>query len=367
MTAPRMQFQPAKRRSVKLKLAIQGPAGSGKTKGALHLARSIVGPTGRIAVIDTENRTSEFYADQYRFDVLYLEPPYLTTKFIEAMLAAHQGGYDIVVIDTISHQWMGEGGILDRKEQEDARGGNHFANWAKFTPETNRFRDAILNFPRHLICTMRAKQEYVLAENAKGKQEPKKMGLAPQVREGLDYEFGVVFELQMDHMARQTKDRTELFKDGLWNLLDDNTGGMLRTWLSTATEPEPDKQQSAAAAPNGPETIMPRLKDFPGVEGKRLRDISDEELEAMYRFYQRAGNKPRLTSVLEDELQRRTDVDDSRIRDESDEEINRPGGTTHTARTVQPSDIPNSIFEPNDAHAHATSAPAGAAGDDLPF
>lgn len=243
-------FAPASRVAGRLRIGVQGPSGSGKTLGALILARTIIGPNGRLAVIDTENESASLYADDPRvggFDALNISPPYHTDKFRDAVAAAVANRYDAVVIDSISHQWDGEGGILQRKEEVDARGGNHFSNWAPFTKEHNTFRALLLQCPIHLIATMRSKQAYQVEENGK-KSTPKKMGLQPIQREGLEYEFTITFDVQMDHKAAASKDRTGLFEGQLTDLSTPEAGKRLLAWLSTGVPlpPAPTQEQRDA-------------------------------------------------------------------------------------------------------------------------
>lgn len=225
-------FAPATRRAVKLKLAIEGPSGSGKTLGALALAHGLAAGE-RVAVVDTENGSASLYADRYPFDTLELRPPYLTSKYQHAVQAAIDGGYAAIVIDSLSHQWDGDGSVLQRKEETDARGGNHFSNWAPFTKEHNAFRALLLNAPLHLVGTMRSKMAYA-QEGDGNKTKIKKLGLQPIQREGMEYEFTVAFDVQMDHRALASKDRTGLFADGLVDLLDPHVPERLLAWLKTA-------------------------------------------------------------------------------------------------------------------------------------
>lgn len=228
-------FKKAHRQRVKLKLAITGPSGSGKTYSALRLATGI---GGRIAVVDTENGSASLYSDRFEFDVMELKSPYTVPKFIEAVEVAVKEGFDILILDSISHQWRGEGGILSKKEQLDARGGNSFANWAKMTPEQEKFvSQAITNSNIHVIATIRSKQDHALVEGDKGKQKVQKLGLAPIQREGIEYEFTTVFDVAMNHEAATSKDRTGLFMDRVFQITEE-TGEELRTWLLTAKEPE---------------------------------------------------------------------------------------------------------------------------------
>lgn len=236
-------FQRATRRAVKLKIGIQGPAGSGKTMGALALAKGLV-PNGRIAFIDTESGSASLYADQYEFDAVDLKAPFTSARYLELMLAAADAGYDVLVIDSLSHQWAGPGGILARKEQADAKGGNQFTNWGPFSKEHASFQTALLALPIHVIAAFRTKQEYVVEETDRGKKAPRKVGLAAVTREGFDYEFSLMFELQADHSAVATKDRTRIFDARSVSLLDPTIATELRMWLALGVDQAP--QASAA-------------------------------------------------------------------------------------------------------------------------
>jgi hypothetical protein len=230
-------FTKATRKAAKLKIGIQGPSGSGKTDGALALAHQI-SPSGRIAVIDTENESASLYSDRYPFDGLNIEAPYHTAKYMAAIDAAVAGGYEVAVIDSISHQWAGAGGILARKDAMDARGGSGYNNWAKFTPEHEEFKAKLLHCPIHLIVTLRSKQDYVL-ESVNGKSVPKKVGMAPVQREGMEYELSLVFELQMDHKALVSKDRTGLFSGNAtdpFDLRSPTVGAKLLEWLASGEQ-----------------------------------------------------------------------------------------------------------------------------------
>lgn len=234
-----LSFQKATRHAVKLKIALAGPSGSGKTLGALALAKVLAGDSGTVAVIDTENGSASLYGDKYNFDVLNLGPPYTSARYVEAMEAAIGAGYTVLVIDSLSHQWSGDGGILSRKEEMDKRpGSNSYTNWATFTKEHTAFIGRLLQLPVHVIATIRSKQDYVLETNDKGKQTPRKVGMAPVQREGLEYEFSTVFDVQMDHKAVASKDRTGLFGDSLVDLVKPEAGKKLIAWLASgAAEP----------------------------------------------------------------------------------------------------------------------------------
>lgn len=196
------------------------------------------GFSDRIALIDTENGSASLYADKFEFDTLTLEPPYTISKYINAVNAAVIEGYGILVIDSITHAWAGDGGLLEKKEALDQRGGNSFSNWSSITKEHEKFKAMLLSSPVHLICTMRSKQDYVLEMNGKGKSAPKKVGLAPIQRDGMEYEFTAVFDVAMDHNCQVSKDRTGLF-DGEIFKLSEKTGAKIADWVEEGGEVEP--------------------------------------------------------------------------------------------------------------------------------
>jgi hypothetical protein len=234
------EFAPrkAQKHSVKLKMAIQGPSGSGKTEGALALAKNFIA-NPKILVIDTENDSASLYADRYDFDTISLSAPYTSERYKKAMQVAADSGYNILIVDSLTQQWDGEGGILRRKEALDRQpGANSYTNWSTFTPEHTSFVEFIKQLPVHTICTMRTKSEYVLETNAKGKQQPRKVGTAPIQRDGLEYEFTLVFDVNMAHRATASKNRTTLFQDDEpIDLASPAVAGQLRDWLSSGAPP----------------------------------------------------------------------------------------------------------------------------------
>lgn len=233
-------FTKAERKQAKLKIALTGPSGSGKTLSSLLIAKGI---GGKVAVIDTESSSASLYADRFDFDCCNIEPPYTTEKYEKAIKAALAAKYDVIIVDSITHQWAAEGGILDRKTKIDMQGGNSYTNWGKMTPEQERFKSLLLNADTHMICTMRSKQDYILQENEKGKQVPKKVGMAPIQREGMEYEFTLVLDMNYQHFAQASKDRTGLFDLEVFKP-DEATGKKLIDWLLLA-KPQEKKAEIA--------------------------------------------------------------------------------------------------------------------------
>lgn len=246
-----IQIKKAVRERIFLKLVVTGATGSGKTKGAICIARDL-SPSGKIGVIDTENRSASYYASDINFDVIELDAPFTTAKYLEALRAFVDGGYEAVVIDSLTHEWAASGGILDQKSQKDARGGNSFTNWNEMKQLHNKFVETMLQSHVHIVCTLRSKMEYVMEQNEKGKAEVRKLGLAPISSDGMEYEFGVMFDIDRNsHLAVASKDRTGLFEGRSFELANEPIGRELRTWLeSGATMTQPQPTTAPATAPN---------------------------------------------------------------------------------------------------------------------
>lgn len=224
-------FKPAQRKQAKLRLALSGPSGSGKTTGALLIAKGI---GGKIAVLDTERGSASLYSDLVPFDVVELTPPYTPERYIEVIQEAEKAGYDTLILDSITHEWNGAGGILEivDKVARSKYKGNSYAAWNEGTPRHQKFVDAMLASPLHIIATMRSKAVYVETEKANGKKTIQKQGAAPQQRDGLEYEFTAVLDLSVDgNIAIASKDRTRLFHDPV--VITEDVGKDLFTWLQS--------------------------------------------------------------------------------------------------------------------------------------
>ncbi|MCB1764529.1 MAG: ATP-binding protein [Candidatus Competibacteraceae bacterium] len=231
-----MAFHKAIRKQAKLRLALSGPSGSGKTYSALLIAQGLA-PDGRIALIDTERGSGELYAHLADYDIATLTPPYTPDRYIRLIQDAEQAGYQVLIIDSLSHAWTGQGGVLDMHEKAaTAARGNTWAAWREVTPQHNALVDAMLGSNLHLIATLRTKTAYDVTEE-NGKKKPVKVGLAPVQREGMEYEFSVLLDLTVDsHIATAAKDRTSLF-DGQHFTPTPETGVKLRDWLDSGVDP----------------------------------------------------------------------------------------------------------------------------------
>lgn len=252
-------FKKAERKQVKLRIALIGPSGAGKTYSALLTAKGLGGKT---ALIDTENRRSEYYASEFDYDVLQLEPPFTPERYIEAIEAAEEAGYDNLIIDSISHEWIGKGGCL---EIHTNMPGNSYTNWAKITPRHDKFIDKMIRCNCHLIATIRGKDQYVLEEK-NGKQTPKKVGVGGQQRDGFEYECTIAFNIEQDtHVATVTKDNTHLFEN-VFEPLSPEAGKKLRKWAEEGLEFKPLASKEEVNA------VLAKAKEL---------NVSNEDLKAL--------------------------------------------------------------------------------------
>jgi nucleoside-triphosphatase THEP1 len=225
-----MGFKKATKAAAKLRLGLIGPAGSGKTMSALRIAHGL---GGRVAVIDTERGSASLYSGErgLGFDVLELET-YEAEKFIQAIAQAEAEGYDVLIIDSLSHAWAGKGGILEFVDKAAKRsGGGSFSGWRDATPLHNQLVDAILGAKLHIICTLRSKVEHVI-EQVNGRTQVRKVGLQPVQRDGLEYEFTVVGDVTQDHELIITKTRAAWLKDQIIREAGEDLGKQLAAWLS---------------------------------------------------------------------------------------------------------------------------------------
>lgn len=227
-------FKKAIKSQSKLRLALIGASGSGKTFSALSIASGL---SQSIAVIDTEHGSASKYADKFNFDVLELSS-FHPREYINAITAASNAGYEVLIIDSLSHAWMGKDGALEQVDRIAKRSqtGNSFAAWREVTPLHNQLVEAIVSSKCHLIATMRAKTEYVLEPNEKGKIAPRKVGMAPVQRDGLEYEFDVVADLDLDHNFIVSKSRCFELSNQVISKPGHNVAGILKTWLYSGVE-----------------------------------------------------------------------------------------------------------------------------------
>lgn len=231
-----LSIHKAERKKAKLRLAIVGPSGSGKTYTSLRIAKGIGGKT---LLIDTEAGSGELYGSEFDYDVLPLAPPFTTQKYTEAIKLAESSGYTTIIIDSLSHAWTAEGGILDSVDKLNA--GESHSGWRKMSPLHNRLVDTMLQSKLQVIATMRTKTDWVYEKNDQGKIEQRKVGLAPRQREDMEYEFTAVLNVDMNHNGSIGKNRIDalrVFPEGCIPL-NEELGALLLEWLEKGKEAIP--------------------------------------------------------------------------------------------------------------------------------
>lgn len=294
-------FKKAERKKTRLKLALTGPSGSGKTFSALVLAKGL---GGKVAFIDTENGSASLYSEMkegplagFEFDVLDLSPPFTTEKYIAAIEAAEKAGYETIIIDSLTHAWAGEGGLLQQKAQLDARpNSNHWTNWGPIDKKDTELKNAYLHSTCHIICTMRSKMDYAQVE-VNGKKKVEKLGMAPVQRDGLEYEFTTVFDLANNNEAQTSKDRTTLFTGKFFKITED-TGKELLNWLNTGVDyvapekPKIEAPKTAKPQPNSaPENPGDFVITFGQFNGKAIKDLKLDELQKYINWMEEDSKK----------------------------------------------------------------------------
>jgi hypothetical protein len=227
-----MHLQTASRKKVKIKMNIASPSGFGKTYSALLLAYGITGDWEKIAVIDTENDSASLYSNLGPFKTLRLDAPFSPDRYIQAIDTCEKAGMELIIIDSITHVWKGQGGIL---EYQNALGGR-YQDWAKATPLYQKWLNRIVQSHCHIITTNRKKQAYNLVTEG-NRTKVEKAGLDDEIREGYEYELTLAFEIINDkHMARASKDRTGLFVNLPEFVISPETGRMILNWCQSGEE-----------------------------------------------------------------------------------------------------------------------------------
>jgi hypothetical protein len=227
-----MQLQLASRQKVKIRMSISAPTGFGKTYSALLIAHGMTGDWSKIAVIDTENRSASLYAHLGKYYTIPLAPPFTPDKYIEAIEVCEKAGIEVIILDSITHVWKGEGGLL---EYNNSLGGK-YQDWAKTTPRYQKWLNKILHSSAHMITTMRKKQAYTMIQEG-NKTKVEKKGMEDEIRDGYDYEMTIAFEIVNDkHLALTSKDRTGLFDGKPEFVLTEKTGELIAQWCEQGEE-----------------------------------------------------------------------------------------------------------------------------------
>ncbi|MEI6947219.1 AAA family ATPase [Paraflavisolibacter sp. H34] len=227
-----MELRKATRKKAKIRLGLSAVSGGGKTFSALLIAKGICGDWSKIAIIDSENSSADLYAHLGDFNVLPITAPFPPEKYIEAIKTCEKAGMEVIIVDSISHEWDGKGGCLEIVESL----GGKYQDWAKVTPRHQAFIDAIIQSPAHIITTVRRKQDYEMIKDNNGKVKVEKAGLREVTREGFEYELTINLEMDMSHHALASKDRTGLFMGKPAFMPSEETGRQIAQWCETGEE-----------------------------------------------------------------------------------------------------------------------------------
>jgi molybdopterin-guanine dinucleotide biosynthesis protein/uncharacterized protein (UPF0335 family) len=241
-----MAFKKATKKQSRLRAGVSGPAGSGKTLTSIKIARGLCGDEGRIAVIDTEKGSACKYGGKFDFDVSEISD-YSVTSMISEIQEAARAGYDVLIVDSLTHTWQWVKAEVDDYARKRCKGNTYMA-WKHGTPLWDGVIQAILDYPGHVLVTMRSKMDYVLEEYEVGgykKTRPVKVGLAPEARNGTEYEWDVQIDMTHDHLATVSKDRTGTIDGEVFDKPGREVGEKLAAWLNDGEESAEDKQRRA--------------------------------------------------------------------------------------------------------------------------
>lgn len=301
-----LQLKKAQRSKAYLKLGLSSPSGGGKTLGALMIGIGLMNikhpeltPAERwskIAIVDTENGSGELYVNTTygtvhigEYNAITLQPPFEAEKYTDAIELCAQSGIEVCILDSLTHLWTGAGGLLEQQSAATKRSGNSYTAWRDITPQLTRFVEAMLQTPMHIIATMRSKQEYVQEKDEKsGKTTVRKLGLEPEMRKGMEYEFTTFFEIDESHTAFGSKDRTSLF-DQKYFQITPKIGETAMEWLDTGVVNEPvvvATQQHKASKEDAMKAIKSEIVTLLNESG----GSKNPDLMAMVKKYTPNGN-----------------------------------------------------------------------------
>lgn len=266
-------FQKAERRQRKARIAVFGPSGSGKTYTSLAIGSGL---GERIALIDTERHSASLYGDRFPFETCNLES-HTIDDYCGAIEAAGSAGFDVLIIDSLSHGWHE---LLDEVEKiaKTKYRGNTWSAWSEGTPKQRQLVNAILNYPGHVLATMRSKTEWTTQKNSKGRDTPVRVGLSPEQGKGIEYEFDMLLEINTDHMGSFIKDRSGQFQDKVLDKPGREVGEQIAKWLGSGAEPAPEPKPQAAR--NGTDWDNDAVfKNAAWIESGKSTDVLNEFCE----------------------------------------------------------------------------------------
>lgn len=290
------QVRKAKREKIYTKIALLAPSGGGKTYGALRLATGMAeeiknetGKEARILMGNTEAKRGLYYSDEFDYDIIDIDAPHNPEKYIELIDFAVDQGYDILIIDSSSHEWEGQGGCLDLQRQA----GGTYQSWAKVTPRHDAFISAIANSPIHIIATMRGKDQYEVSKDDRGKTSVQKLGVGAKQRDGFEYEFTCTFLIdQKTNTAEVQKDNTHLFDNGGAKILTEADGVKIIKWANSGEGYTP-----VVKKPNEPVDDLKSIKSQIVDRCKALGGTGNADMMALLKTYVTSGNPNAIRDI----------------------------------------------------------------------
>lgn len=256
----------ASRDDVFLKTAIMGPSGSGKTYSSLVVATGMAkefekkhGRPAKIALADTEKGRGKYYLGEFKYSYIRFDAPYNPESYIELINYCVDKGYDILIIDSTSHEWDGEGGCLELQQ----KAGGTYQAWSRVSPRHNKFIESIAYSPIHIIATMRGKDQYEVEKDEKGKTTVKKLGMGARQRDGFEYDFTCSLMLdQKTHTVDVEKDTTHCFDNKAAFILTEEDGEQLMKWATSGSGKMPETRRIEPENVSSDDTLMAIKKEI---------------------------------------------------------------------------------------------------------
>lgn len=289
------QVKKAKREKIYAKIALMAPSGGGKTYSSLRLATGMAqeieketGKKAKILLANTEQKRGYYYANEFDYDIVDVDAPHEPEKYVDLVDFAVSEGYDILIVDSTSHEWEGKGGCLELQQ----KAGGTYQAWAKITPRHNKFINAIADSPIHIIATMRGKDQYEMTKDDKGKTSVQKLGVGAKQRDGFEYEFSCTFLLdQKTNTAEAQKDNTHLFDHEGAKILTEGDGIKIMQWANQGEGYTPVVRKEDT---NGDSSDLDTLKKEIIDKCKELGGTKNETVKAAV---DQLGNPNKLTTV----------------------------------------------------------------------
>lgn len=288
------QVKKAKREKIYCKIALMAPSGGGKTYSSLRLATGMAkeieketGKKARILMGNTEQKRGYYYANEFDYDIVDIEAPHNPEKYVEFIEFAVKEGYDILILDSSSHEWEGRGGCLELQQQA----GGTYQAWGKVTPRHNKFIEAIADSPIHMIVTMRGKDQYEMTSDDRGKKTVQKLGVGAKQRDGFEYEFTCTFLIdQKTSMAEAQKDNTHIFEHETATLLSESYGEKIMQWANSGEGYTPPVRGKEDAVADNSENDLTSVKKEIISLCSSLGGTKNEELMTTLKDYVSSGN-----------------------------------------------------------------------------